>query len=308
MLGGLNLNIKKIAIAVLIVCGIMLLCVFWKNSQIKQDKKINVVTSFYPMYIATINITNGIDVINVENLASKATGCVHDYTLTTEEMVKISKADTLVINGNSMETFLNNAIQTVKNLNIIDTAVTGVYTLTEEHGINSHTFVSIKNYIAQVENLAVALKVNYPEYSEKIQRNSDIYLAKLNELLNYAQQNLNRFEGAKVVSLHDAFEYFANDFGIEVVAVIEEEEGIGASASDTAEVINLIKSQDVQALITDVDGSTNMVATIVNETKIRTCEFDSTISGDNVKDEYINKMRKNIQNLLNVLGGDNAGM
>ena len=46
-----------------------------------------VVTSFYPVWILTLNLTEGIDEIDVVNLAEPSTGCLHDYTLQNSDMV-----------------------------------------------------------------------------------------------------------------------------------------------------------------------------------------------------------------------------
>ena len=58
-----------------------------------HDKKFRIVTSFYPMYIDAINITKGVDGVEVINMTKPQTGCLHDYQLTTEDMKTLEKAD-----------------------------------------------------------------------------------------------------------------------------------------------------------------------------------------------------------------------
>ena len=45
------------------------------------------VTSFYPIWILTLNLTDGMDGIEVVNLAEPSTGCLHDYSLQNSDMV-----------------------------------------------------------------------------------------------------------------------------------------------------------------------------------------------------------------------------
>ena len=45
------------------------------------------------MYIATMNIVDGADGVKLKNLSEPKTGCLHDYTLTTEDMKVLSTAD-----------------------------------------------------------------------------------------------------------------------------------------------------------------------------------------------------------------------
>ena len=51
-----------------------------------------VVTSFYPIYLFALNLTQGIDGITIRNLAAPNTGCLHDYQLSTGDMKVLNKA------------------------------------------------------------------------------------------------------------------------------------------------------------------------------------------------------------------------
>ena len=65
-----------------------------------------VVTSFYPVWLLTRSLTDGIDGLNVVNLAENVSGCLHDYSLQTSDMAVLSGADALLVNGAGMESFL----------------------------------------------------------------------------------------------------------------------------------------------------------------------------------------------------------
>ena len=91
------------------------------NQVINEEKKeeLVIVTSFYPMYVATLNIVDGIDGITVINLTENQTGCVHDYQLTTKDMREIVDADIAIMNGGEMETFMEKVIADYPKLNVI---------------------------------------------------------------------------------------------------------------------------------------------------------------------------------------------
>lgn len=293
---------KKTYIYILVaILLIVCLIVFGniENNNENSNKK-NITTSFYPMYIATINLTDRINEVEVNNLTQKSTGCVHDYTLTPEEMIKLSTADIFVVNGSNMESFLEKVMQNYSDLNVIDTSA-NVGTFEEEHGVNPHTFVSIERYIVQVKNLSQGLIEAFPEYAEKISENVDKYLTTLNTLKEYAHEKLDKFNGEKVVALHDAFEYFADDFGINVMAVIEEEEGVSASASEITRIITEAKRNGVQAIVVDKDSNTATANMISSETGIPTVAFDTTIYGEMEKDAYVDAMYENIDNMAKIL-------
>ena len=73
-----------------------------KNTD-EADDMLTVVTSFYPMYIATLNIVDGVNGVRLENLSEPQTGCLHDFQLTPEDMKLLSTADVFVINGGGIE-------------------------------------------------------------------------------------------------------------------------------------------------------------------------------------------------------------
>ena len=97
---------------------VLILCAC-TDKNVKKEGKLNVVTSFYPMYIATANIVDGVSDINLKNLTSQTTGCLHDYQITTQDMIKLSDADVLVINGGGMENFID-ILKLCVNLSIKD--------------------------------------------------------------------------------------------------------------------------------------------------------------------------------------------
>ena len=62
----------------------------------QKDGQTTIVTSFYPMYVLTLNVTDGVDGVTVQNMAEQNVGCLHDYQLQTRDMVTLEGADALV--------------------------------------------------------------------------------------------------------------------------------------------------------------------------------------------------------------------
>ena len=67
-----------------------------------------------------------------------------------------------------------------------------------------------------------------PQYA----RNGRAYIEKLTSLKNEMDKSLMPFRGKKIVTFHEAFPYFAKDYGLEIAAVIEREPGSEPSAPD----------------------------------------------------------------------------
>jgi len=80
------------------------------------------VTSFYPVQLLAESVSAGADGVTVRNLTENHSGCIHDYTLTTQDMRLLSEAELFLINGGDMELFLEKTASEYKDLRIVDTS------------------------------------------------------------------------------------------------------------------------------------------------------------------------------------------
>lgn len=103
------------------------------NSDEQPEEKKYIVTSFYPMYVMTANLIDGISELQVANLSEPKTGCLHDYQLTPADLKLLSKADLFVINGCDMESFLDNVMEEYQDLTIVETTSGQTPIQGEEH-------------------------------------------------------------------------------------------------------------------------------------------------------------------------------
>ncbi|MBE6722783.1 MAG: zinc ABC transporter substrate-binding protein, partial [Ruminococcaceae bacterium] len=83
-----------------LLAAVLLLCTLSGCVRRTAEKpSFRVMTSFYPVYIMAVNITNGIDGVQVSDMAGQQTGCLHDYQLQSSDMQALSSADLFIING-----------------------------------------------------------------------------------------------------------------------------------------------------------------------------------------------------------------
>lgn len=257
-----------------------------------NEEKFTIVTSFYPMHIATMNIVDGADV-NLKNLSEPKTGCLHDYQLTTEDMKLLSTADVFVVNGGGMEEFLSDVVAKYPKLTVIDSSQ-GI----EIEDDNAHVWMSIKNHIQQVENITKGLCEANPENASIYQDNSAKYIDKLNEILNTEDDSL---KGNNVMLFSEAYEYLADDFGLEIVGVLDLDEEKDISAGELASTIDIIKSKNVPLIIAEKEYGEKMANAVMKETGAKTIYLNTIIRGDYDKDAYINGMKSNIELLKGAL-------
>lgn len=319
--GQLNKNkwgIKMKKLTFITIIMLIMLVLSACTSQNVDNTKLNIVTSFYPMYIATINITDGAENVEVKNLTNQTTGCLHDYQITTSDMIKLSDADILVINGDGMENFIDKAISAYEDLEIVN-ASEGIKENHEEllendfhedesehdheheHGSNSHYWVSVSLYMEQIKNIKDRLKILDPVNESIYEKNARDYLIKLQNLKNKMHEELDILENKNIITFHEAFDFFAEEFDLNIVSVIEREPGTYPSSRDVADIIDEVRTKNVNAIFVEPQYSRTAADTIAKETNINVYMLDPIVTGDLEKDAYIDIMEKNLNTLIEAL-------
>lgn len=255
-----------------------------------------VVTSFYPMYVATLNLVAGVEGVEVVNLTQPFTGCLHDVQLTPAEMVKLSGADALVINGAGMESFMDKALEVVAKERVIE-ASDGVELLDE----NAHVWLSVSLHLKQVENIAAGLERLDPAHAAGYRANAAAYTAKLEALRDRMREGLRDLSRRDIVTFHEAFPYFAKEFNLKIAAVIEREPGAEPSATELAETIDLVRASGVKALFAEPQYPARAAESIARESGARVYTLDPAVTGPMDADAYIRIMDANLRVLEEAL-------
>lgn len=261
---------------------------------------VRVVTSFYPVYVATLNVTEGVEGTEVHNLAAPHVGCLHDYQITTADARKLSEANLLLANGAGMETFLGKIRAQNPALKIVEVSE-GIPLIDG----NPHVWVSPILAARQVENIAAALSAADAENADRYAANAAAYKSKLSDLARRMKTGLAPFAGAPVVALHDALPYFARDFGLDIVGVIEREPGQEPSAKELAGTVDLVRARGVKAILSEPQYSDKAAQTIARETGARVVQIDPVATGPSdpaeARDAYLRAMEKNLETLRDAL-------
>jgi len=262
---------------------------------------IKAVASFYPIEIILLNLTAGVSGISVDCLAPNYSGCLHDYSLNTKDMQKLQNADLFIANGAGMENFIEKIAKANPNLKIAKLS-DGIKLIKDGYGIeNSHTWVSVSNAILMTENLSQFLSNVDPKNSLFYKRNAVLYKEKLARLLTEMKQQLIRYKGRKIITFHEAFPYFASEFGLEIVDVIEREPASKPSAKELVETINIVNKNKIKVLFAELQYPADAANIIAKETGAKVYILDPAVSGELKPNAYIEIMRGNLKTLKEAL-------
>ena len=281
----------------------------------KESSRLKLLASFYPIAIMALNITDGVEGVAVESMAQQQTGCLHDFQMTTADMKKAETADAFLINGAGMEGFLDKISDQLPELPVIDSS-TGIPLIAsgEDHhhdggeghdhdqeDYNPHLWVSITNCMEQVRNLSEGIIALDPEHEAEYRENTETYLEKLSALRDKMHSALDHVKNKDIITFHEAFPYFAEEFGLHIAAVINREPDSQPSAKELADTIRLVRETDVKALFVEPLYPETSADIIAAETGAQVYVLDPAVSGEWDKNAYLTAMESNLQVLEQAL-------
>lgn len=281
----------------------------------KESSRLKLLASFYPIAIMALNITDGVEGVAVESMAQQQTGCLHDFQMTTADMKKAETADAFLINGAGMEGFLDKISDQLPELPVIDSS-TGIPLIAsgEDHhhdggeghdydqeDYNPHLWVSITNCMEQVRNLSEGIIALDPEHEAEYRENTETYLEKLSALRDKMHSALDHVKNKDIITFHEAFPYFAEEFGLHIAAVINREPDSQPSAKELADTIRLVRETGVKALFVEPLYPETSADIIAAETGAQVYVLDPAVSGEWDKNAYLTAMESNLQVLAQAL-------
>ena len=299
----MNFKFTRLIILVLL-CGILNGCNSYKNfsSEKYATKNLVICTSFYPIYISTINITKDIPDVKVINMTKPQTGCLHDYSVTPDDLKTLEKAKIFVINGAGMESFIEKVIKQQTQLKIVDSS-RGIEIIKDQKTgePNPHVWVSISNAISQVNNIKEQLAEYNPKNAISYSKNADIYISKLKAEREKMHKALDKLPNRNIITFHEAFPYFAKEFNLNIVDVIEREPGSQPSAKELKETIDIVKKDKVKALFAEPQYPSKSMKIIAQETGAKVYTLDPAVTGELNPDAYVKIMDSNLKSLKEAL-------
>jgi zinc transport system substrate-binding protein len=266
-----------------------------------EGKSIEILASFYPVYVSALNVVGDTPGVEVKCLTGPITGCLHDYSLTPRDMKALSDADVFVANGAGMESFLGKVVKESPGLKIVD-ASRNIELLPDG---NPHVWVSVSGAIEQVRNIADGLAAADPVHAQEYRDNAAAYVRKLEILRRRMHAALDGVRSREIITFHEAFPYFAKEFDLKIVGVIEREPGSEPGARELAKTIETVKSRKVKALFAEPQYPVKSAKVIERETGVPVSILDPVVTGpadlESARDSYFATMEKNLEALLKAL-------
>lgn len=284
-----------------------------------EAARLTVVCTTYPIYLFTSSLTEGVEGVAVERLDTGSTSCLHDYTLSMADMKKLERADVIAVNGAGLEEFLEDALA-ASDAAVIDCSL-GVELLENlshhhdgddhdghDHGHwDPHYWMDPNRALQMANNLMIGLAQADSEYAEEYGTGWNDIVEVLCRCSGQGYHALKdrRDEVSGLITFHDGFQYFADAFGLPLLASIEEEAGSEASAHEIVEITQLVKEYQIPAIFTEVNGSDATARAIARETGCRVAQLNMLMDGpEGDLEAYYTGITGNLAAILNGFAGE----
>jgi ABC-type Zn uptake system ZnuABC Zn-binding protein ZnuA len=187
------------------------------------------------------------------------------------------KARVVFTNGDNLDAWAGKLVDeagghpTVVDLGVtVPVRVPGEATGPERSRSDPHWWHDPSNVVAAVDRIRDALSKAQPAHARTFERNASAYIQKLEALDRSIRSCLGRIPAAerKLVTDHDAFNYFARRYRITVVGAVipSQSTEAGASARDVARLAALIEREHVRAVFPESSLSPKLARTLAAET------------------------------------------
>lgn len=249
----------------------------------------------------------GGDLVSVTTLVGPDSDA-HVYEPKPQDAAAVAGADVILINGLGFEGFIGRLTDAGTSKAKPTELTRGVGTIMADAATDPHAFQSVPNARIYVMTIAAAFCAadagHCPDYKARAEA-YDAQLAALDLEIRAAVASIP--DGRRtIITSHDAFGYFAHEYGLTFLAP----EGVSteseASASDVARLIDQIRTDKASALFVETISDPRLISQISSETGIKSggALFSDALSApDGPASTYIDMMRHNVATIRAAIAG-----
>ena len=244
------------------------------------------VSALHPL-MADLARQVGGDRVQVFDLVGEG-GNTHHFEPRPADMKKMRNSALVLTSGKGMETYLERLKASLGGVTILEVGQTlpsltvgedSVYESCPDHGEHAHEHGALDPHWWQsVSNMRRAARVVARAFAEKDPAGKDDFMAnqaaygkQLDALKRWAAVELGKVprEQRKLVTAHNAFGYFANEFSFEVIAVAGLSKEQDTTPHELAATIEAVKNSGVRAVFPETNSSAKVLKSIATATGTR---------------------------------------
>lgn len=315
MFEKLKLNSRNILILLSILlitvgCGQMNL----ENTR-PEDNQIQAIATT-TMLTDLVKVIGG-EQINVKGLMGPGID-PHGYRASASDVDSMTQAHVVAYNGLHLEGQMGRVFGELdkmdKEVFVLEDAIDQTAILDsedEELPVDPHIWFSVPLWAEAADYITASLSAYDPDHAADYQKNNDDYQVELKELDTYIRNRVNELpeESRYLVTAHDAFKYFGNEYGFEVVGLQGLNTQTEAGTRDVSQLAQFIVAHEIKAIFVETSVPTRTIESLQEAVQQRdwTLEIGGELYSDALGDDkqeaetYIKMYRQNIDTIVDAL-------
>lgn len=277
------------------------------------DKKPAVATTMFPLYDITRQITG--DAVAVELLLPPGAS-PHTFEPAPSTFVQLQKVDAIYAFGYGSDDWVTDLLMgSSLEVVTVDTGV-ALHSVEEEHedekleagsleleheedghehgDVDPHYWLSIPNAKTIAANVAADLNARYPEQAAVFAQNLSTYLEQLDQADQEIRDLLAGVSNRQIVTMHSAWYYFAEEYGLEIAATFEPTPGREPTPQYLAALSRAVSESGVRTIYSEPQLATDALEPFIADHGISIAVLDP-LGGLQTRDNYISTMLFNAQ-------------
>jgi len=260
----------------------------------------------------------GGDLVEVDSLA-RGTQNVHDVEIRPSLMLKLRRADVLILNGLELDTWADLVVQGANNPNVVRgapgviDASKGVRVLEipagrvdrsmgDVHPLgNPHYSLDPGQAETVTANIVEGFARVAPAHRATFERNRQAFLGRLAEAMRRWTAALEPFRGARVVTYHPTLTYFLSRFGLVQAATVEDRPGIPPSPVHLTQLIRRMKDDKIKVVLVEPWADRGIAARVAEEGGAKVVPLASVVGAIKGTDTYLDAIDYNVRALVQAL-------
>lgn len=285
------------------LCVVLLLCL---PVSLSAAEKARVVTTF--SILADITREIGGDDIQLTNLVG-ADADAHVFEPAPAQVRAVLEADLVIANGLGFEPWLERLLANGEARGTRIDASKGVVPMTvledDQRLVDPHAWQSLGNAEIYARNITQALVQLVPARAAAFEARRDSWLGRLGALRQNISQRLIELppERRRVLTSHDAFGYFAQEWRLQFLAAQGVSDAAEPSAAEVAGLIRQLRVEGVRAIFVENIRDARLVKQIAEEAGARVggTLYSDALAAEGPASTYLGMYRQNVERLLQAL-------
>jgi ABC-type Zn uptake system ZnuABC Zn-binding protein ZnuA len=235
----------------------------------------------------------------------------HDYEPSPADLDAVARADVVLQNGVGLEEWLDDTIASSGfGGPVVDTSK-GVALRQADGEPDPHIWQNPRNARLMAANIERALAQAEPAAAPRFEANLTAYTRQLEELDAEVARQVDSLANKKLVTDHDAFGYYVDRYGLELVGTVIPTFDTSAELSgrDVRDLVARIRATKVKAVFTEASLPPKTAETIAGEAGVKVVAGDDALYGDSLGpagsdgDTYLKSIRHNTATIVGNLSG-----